>query len=94
MYTNDVVLENRYTNPQTITSGKQQYITQLEMFKLKQKFWFTNTRIEVLKATVNESDGSVYVRWRMCGIKRFSTLFLRYRVKSGSYKYLMRINET
>jgi hypothetical protein len=94
MYTRDVVFENKYTVPEITTSGKQQYMTQVEMFKIKQKMWYFNSRVELLKATVSESDGSVYVRWRICGIKRFKTLFVRYRIRSGAYKYMMRINET
>lgn len=68
MYRQDVVFENNFFLKSYKTRGILRYAVEIAKFRVYVHFKYANVRMEVLKATVSEEEGSVMVRWRAKGI--------------------------
>lgn len=93
MYTQDVIFENFYTNPQTITVGLMKYIAQLKVVKFKIKLFNAYSKVDILKATIDENDSSIKIRWRLRSVRRAMSYYQLFKARSWSLKYLLKINE-
>ena len=68
-------------------------MTQLKLVKFRIKLMFSYSKVEILKVTVNESDSTINIRWRLRGVNRTDTLFQAMKFKNWSMRNIIRVNE-
>ncbi len=64
-----------------IYRGVLAYSLQLATVRMRINWKFSTIKVDLLKITHDETDGTVQVRWRIGGISAFKTMFTPWRIK-------------
>ncbi len=65
----------------------------MKLIKFRCRTKYTLSKVEILKVTLDENEGSIKVRWRLRGLKRIVTPIQFFRLRYWSINSLLRNNE-
>lgn len=86
LYTPDLIFENFYKEPGKITVGALPYAVQLTLLRWKVHWKFSYVKLELLKVTHDEKDGTIKVRWRINGVRGVKSMIQPWKIKVWEVK--------
>nr|SVE90008.1 EOG090X09QP [Daphnia sinensis] len=92
IYSPDVVFENRIRG--TRTTGLYNYVKQVALLRCVGHLKYAYVRFEILKITQHPEEGTIKVRWRICGISGLKVLLQFWRYKLWQWKDLLQKQES
>jgi hypothetical protein len=93
LYSPDLVFENFYFDPPKITVGLSQYALQLTVIRWKVNWKFSHAKLQLLKITHDEQEGTIKVRWRINGVRAAKTFFQPWKIKIWNVKETFKQND-
>nr|SVE77125.1 EOG090X09QP [Daphnia lumholtzi]SVE77729.1 EOG090X09QP [Daphnia lumholtzi]SVE78357.1 EOG090X09QP [Daphnia lumholtzi] len=92
IYSPDVVFENRIRG--TRTTGLYNYVKQVALLRCVGHLKYAYVRFEILKITQHPEEGTIKVRWRICGISGLKVLLQFWRYKLWQWKEVLQKQES
>nr|SVE75882.1 EOG090X09QP [Daphnia hispanica] len=92
IYSQDIVFDNRIRGTRTV--GLFNYVKQVALLRCVGHLKYAYVRFEVLKITQHPEEGTIKVRWRICGISGLKVLLQFWRYKLWQWKELLQKQES
>ena len=76
------------------TSGLYPYVWQLFVIRFKVNWKLAYAKVQILKITHDEHEGSIKIRWRINGVRATRTFFQPWKIKVWKIKETIKENDT
>ncbi|CAH1787459.1 unnamed protein product [Owenia fusiformis] len=86
IYINDVTFENNFWGPSVTSKGIQAYLFYIVKLRLAVHFKYVQTKVELLKITTHESDGTVRAHWRVQALPQMKILTNFWKFFPGRFR--------
>lgn len=97
LYDNDMIFEDNIRG--LVLKGKQAYMWNLVMMKIKGQICYGKITMNILKITAHPEDGTIRVRWQVEGVQGWRLIFtfwrygLARRLAAGELPYVADITD-
>lgn len=92
IYSPDIVFENRIRGTRTV--GLYNYVKEVALLRCVGHLKYAYVRFEILKITQHPEEGTIKVRWRICGISGLKVLLQFWRYKLWQWKEVLQKQES